>query len=270
MEGVLRSLHFEQISDRLSDVKDAHKNTFQWSLHSDRTSLPTWLETGQGIYWVEGKAGSGKSTLMKFLTKEMKTRELLDIWAAGRPLVVVNYFFWGPGTELQRGLNGLYRTLLFQILMEAPELIEHVCPQRMDAHKFKHLDSWTVDELTSCFQRLSKTKTLRTKFCFFIDGLDEFHGRPNELITILRSVAGSEDMKLCVSSRPWLEFQQAFGRLSWQLHVHDLTRDDIAQYVKDNLEKSERYQDLRVKSPDDALFFQSEVASRADGVFIWV
>ncbi|CAM1508970.1 Fc.00g027090.m01.CDS01 [Cosmosporella sp. VM-42] len=269
-ESVLRSLHFKQISERLSDVKDAHRDTFQWSLNSDRTSLPTWLSSGQGIYWIEGKAGSGKSTLMKFLTNESKTRELLAEWAGDSPLVIAKHFFWNIGTELQRGLNGLYRTLLFQILRGIPGLIKHICPQRMDENEYKHLESWTADELSSCFQRLSAIEALPTKYCFFIDGLDEFRGSPDELITILNAMAESKDMKLCVSSRPWVEFRQAFGHLSSQLHVHDLTKDDIIRYIQDNLEQSPRYEVLKSVSPEDAGSFQSEIASRADGVFLWV
>lgn len=30
-------------------------------------SIAEWLESGSGVYWISGKAGSGKSTLMKHL-----------------------------------------------------------------------------------------------------------------------------------------------------------------------------------------------------------
>lgn len=270
MEKVLKSLHFNQISHRLGTIPKAHESTFQWSLYSDRTSLPDWLRSGSGIYWIEGKAGSGKSTLMKYLTRENKTIELLHNWAQDRPLVIVKHFFWGPGSDLQRGLDGLFRTMLFQILMEHPELIAQICPQRVDESRFRYLESWTLEELKGCFQALTALPSLPSKFCFFIDGLDEYRGNPEELIAIINFIAKSVDMKLCVSSRPWVEFRQAFGHLKWQLHVHDLTHDDIARYVQDNLARSEYYQALKIQHVEDAESFQTEIASRAKGVFFWV
>lgn len=270
MEKILKSLHFNQISHRLGTIPKAHESTFQWSLYSDRTSLPDWLRSGSGIYWIEGKAGSGKSTLMKYLTRENKTIELLNDWAQGRPLVIVKHFFWGPGSDLQRGLDGLFRTMLFQILMEHPELIAQICPQRVDESRFRYLESWTIEELKGCFQFLTALPSLPSKFCFFIDGLDEYRGRPEELIAVINFIAKSDDMKLCVSSRPWVEFRQAFGHLKWQLHVHDLTHDDIDRYVQDNLAQSEYYQALKTQHLEDAESFQTEIASRAKGVFFWV
>lgn len=270
MEKVLKSLHFNQISHRLGTIPKAHESTFQWSLSSDRTSFPDWLRSGSGIYWIEGKAGSGKSTLMKYLTRENKTMELLHSWAQDRPLVIVKHFFWGPGSDLQRGLDGLFRTILFQILMEHPELIPQICPQRVDESRFHYLESWTLEELKGCFQSLTALPSLPSKFCFFIDGLDEYRGNPEELIAIINFIAKSDDMKLCVSSRPWVEFRHAFGHLKWQLHVHDLTHDDIVRYVQDNLAQSEYYQALKIQHLEDAESFQTEIASRAKGVFFWV
>ncbi|KAF7562075.1 hypothetical protein G7046_g2060 [Stylonectria norvegica] len=270
MEGVLRSLHFKQISERLSEIKEAHSNTCHWSLSDDKTSLADWLKSGQGIYWIEGKAGSGKSTLMKFLTKEPQTRHLLDEWRDSRPLVVVNHFFWGPGTDLQRGINGLFRTLLFQILIASPEMIADVCLGRTDQTSFQHLESWTTDELRACFQRLAALNSLPTKMCFFIDGLDEFHGSQDDLMQILNIIAQCRDMKLCVSSRPWREFQVAFGSLPGQLHVQDLTKDDILCYVGENLSQSQHYTALQSEFPTEAASFRDEIVSRAEGVFLWV
>lgn len=32
-----------------------------------------WLEEGDGLYWIAGKAGSGKSTLMKYIASHPST-----------------------------------------------------------------------------------------------------------------------------------------------------------------------------------------------------
>ena len=40
-----------------------------------------WLSSGNGIFHVSGKPGSGKSTLMKFLYDHPRTKEELEKWA---------------------------------------------------------------------------------------------------------------------------------------------------------------------------------------------
>lgn len=270
IEYVLRSLHFEQISERSSGIANAHKNTFHWSFSPAKASLASWLQGGQGIYWIEGKAGSGKSTLMKYLVRERRTEELLSKWAAGKSLVVASHFFWGHGTDLQRGFNGLFRTLLFQILLAVPELVAKVCPGRMNQADFRHLESWTIEELVESFKRLAMVDELPAKFCFFIDGLDEFHGDHADLSNMLKSVFKFSDIKICVSSRTWSEFQLAFGQSEWQLHVHELTRDDIETYVDDCLVNNEYYRVLESQSPAETKSFKNEIVTRANGVFLWV
>jgi hypothetical protein len=49
-------------------------------------------------------------------------------------------------------------------------------------------------------------------FCFFVDGLDEFFGKPADLIDYLKSVAVLLNVKLCVASRPWPVFEDAFDQ----------------------------------------------------------
>lgn len=70
---LLDSLHFSSMSVRLSNAKERHAETFQWIFKRTRDAtyrqpmFLNWLESLDGIYWVAGKAGSGKSTLIKYL-----------------------------------------------------------------------------------------------------------------------------------------------------------------------------------------------------------
>lgn len=269
-EDILRSLHYEQISERKSEIKPAHSKTFRWSLSEEMTTLARWLRDKNDIYWIQGKAGSGKSTLMKYLLQEERTRDLLQEWAQERPLLVVNHFFWGPGTKIQCDINGLYRALLFQILMEHPELIDAVCTNRMGKDSLRHLESWTTEELHNCFTSLAKLPALPCKLCIFIDGLDEFRGDFADLISLVQVLGDSKDIKICVASRPWVQFRDVFGGSFWQLRVEDLTKEDIKNYVNDVLCADDRFTKLQESMPGQSEFFRKEIATRADGVFFWV
>lgn len=265
-ERILRSLHFKQISERKSEIKVAHQRTFEWSLCEGKASLASWLRDGN---WIQGKAGSGKSTLMKFLERNPRTKELLGEWAGNQRLLVASHYFWAPGTDLQRNISGLFRALLFQILIEHPILVSEICPDRMDSTILRHLGSRTLEDLNLCFQRLAALEALPVRLCFFVDGLDEFRGDTDELIQLLQNLMGSHYIKLCVSSRPWIEFQKAFADVP-QLRLEDLTNADIAVYVDDNLRANLHFAELEKIMPEQARYLRIKIMSRADGVFLWV
>ena len=82
-----------------------------------------WLKTGQGLYWVNGKAGSGKSTLMNYVCRHPTKLKLLNDWCIDKCLLTPTYFFWNAGTRQQKSIDGLLRSLLYQMLTECRELV---------------------------------------------------------------------------------------------------------------------------------------------------
>ncbi|KAL1967855.1 hypothetical protein VTN77DRAFT_2544 [Rasamsonia byssochlamydoides] len=93
-----------------------------------RTSqaLTSFLRNENGIFFICGKAGSGKSTMMKFLFRDRRVRHQLELWAGDKKLVLVNFFFWNSGDKLQMSLEGFYRSLLFETVKQCPEPIRQV------------------------------------------------------------------------------------------------------------------------------------------------
>ena len=98
-EEFLTSLHFPEINSRQEGVEEAHKETFQWIFNqSGKKTRPwsnfvEWLTTGSAKYWISGKAGSGKSTLIKYIYKDPRTIEALKAWAGSGELLVPTLFF---------------------------------------------------------------------------------------------------------------------------------------------------------------------------------
>ncbi|KAI4596414.1 hypothetical protein KJ359_005544 [Pestalotiopsis sp. 9143b] len=129
---ILRRLWFRVMDERRHAVKLHHYRTLKWTLQGDNRTLewdnlPEWLESGSGIYWLSGKAGSGKSTLMKILLSEHETREYLFTWA-GDSLVMESFFFWHLGHEQQKSIEGLRQALLYKILEADPQLTQSLLP----------------------------------------------------------------------------------------------------------------------------------------------
>jgi hypothetical protein len=134
---ILQSLYFSASTERYEVVHDAHATTFQWIFHmnSDEDypwdNFVKWLEQSDGLYWINGKAGSGKSTLMKYIWNRHLTRKHLSTWAGDSRLCIAHFYFWDLGSEkLQKSQLGLFRSLLHQILSDLPQLTPLVFPQR--------------------------------------------------------------------------------------------------------------------------------------------
>ncbi|KAG9231323.1 hypothetical protein BJ875DRAFT_341900, partial [Amylocarpus encephaloides] len=268
---ILKSLHFKQLKERQSEVREAHKNTFEWIFDvTSGINFALWLEGENGIYWIAGKPGSGKSTLMKFLLNDKRTIRLLQRWSGQRELVLGNHFFWSAGTTLQKSQTGLFRTLLFQIFLQCPKIAAEVCPGRWSSDSHSWIEAWDWEELLCAFKNIACLENLPTKICLFIDGLDEYDGDHVQLIEVLRDMAKSPNIKICASSRPWWDFIDAFGGQQWKLKVQDLTVGGILLYVKDNLEQNPHFQRLRQRDGFAATELVEEIQSKSYGVFLWV
>lgn len=51
---VLESLSFSSIKARRDNIDVAHNQTLRWVLDQRRTNFITWLQSGSGIYWING------------------------------------------------------------------------------------------------------------------------------------------------------------------------------------------------------------------------
>lgn len=65
--SLLKSLLFHTIKQRHNAIPERHQDMFKWVFKRDTHQFCEWLELESGFFWVKGKAGSGKSTLMKYL-----------------------------------------------------------------------------------------------------------------------------------------------------------------------------------------------------------
>ncbi len=131
---ILDALHFRSINERRSTISKAHRRTFRW-IYRDKISrtsswddFPKWLTAGRGCYWINGKAGSGKSTLMKYILENQRTTDALEKWSGSADLVVATFFFWYAGTPLQKSQVGLLRALLLDVLNRRPDLVPVLFP----------------------------------------------------------------------------------------------------------------------------------------------
>lgn len=282
---IWESLAFTAMKDREEDVVEAHGETLDWLFSAKHgsaadepvASFPTWLRGDQSIFWVNGKPGSGKSTLMRFLLNNRKTFEELRKWAGKRLLVTAGYYFWSSGSVEQRSQAGLLRYLLFQLLQEHRHLIPITFPKTWKEYvnsstkdRIKAEIVWKLPELTEGMTLSLQTALHSLKICLFVEGLDEFDGDNNDIIQFFKRIPyiSEGNLKLCLSSRPWTFFTEAFQNFL-ALRLHDLTYQDMVQYVTDKFEGDEGLGKMLHDEVLEGEKLVTELVERAYGNFLW-
>lgn len=97
--AVVNALTFRMMYDRETEIGATYQQAFSWIFEDPEergkpwANFQEWLRKGSGCYCIEEKAGSGKSTLIKYVFEHIKTRELLREWAGESELVIGSYFF---------------------------------------------------------------------------------------------------------------------------------------------------------------------------------
>lgn len=201
--------------------------------------------------------------MMKYVCDHATTLDALRSWAGSEKLFTASYFFWNAGLPIQKSQNGLLQSLLYQILRACPALTLQMCPLHY-AH-----EPWTRGELFETLEKIAKQTVLSAKFCFFIDGLDEYEGDDFEVIALLESLTSSSSVKICASSRPWNAFMDAFDNSEWKLVLEDLTKNDMRSYVHEMLVEDEVFAKVAREDPRCHTLVP-QIADKAQGVWLWV
>jgi hypothetical protein len=276
---ILDALHFRGIHQRQESIPIAHKHTFDWVLEPTHgnawDSLLDWLEKGSGCYWVSGKAGSGKSSLVKFLLSDKRLHDALRKWSrseARSQMVLGSFFFWYAGTTLQKSHEGLLRALLYAILGARPgldlSLFPDICRQILTSRLHETIELSEV-ELKLAFARLLKATPANIRICLVIDGLDEYVGDLNEFCNLLLEATKSQRIKILLSSRPIPICYERFERCP-KLRLQDLTRPDIQRYAEDHLNANSVLTEMEEIEAGVTSRLVNMIVTRSSGVFLWV
>ncbi|KAH0841320.1 hypothetical protein FOPE_06491 [Fonsecaea pedrosoi] len=121
-ESFMESLYFLEINQRQDTIEDAHSKTFEWVFDGTAhtkclwDNFMLWTKDDNPIYWILGKARLGKSTLMNFVVQDERTREAFTRKFTGQQPLIITFFFWEAGIDLQKSQVGLLRSIIWQML----------------------------------------------------------------------------------------------------------------------------------------------------------
>lgn len=308
---VLEALRFQEMEKRFDDIEDAHVKTCRWLLDDSYAPLQSnsvattstfsfllpasedyvvpllekqlparlqarvhfidWLKDGRGIFHISGKPGSGKSTLMKYMTGSPKLQRYLKSWAGSKQLVFASFFFWKHGTDYQKSFEGLVRSLLHSALSQCPELLSGLFPTQWKAAEDGITIRFNKAEVRTAFDTLTNQPNLYhdRKLAIFIDGLDEFVGHEDSLLSALFGWvnSGLDNIKICVSSREHTIFQQRFAACP-KVRLHEITHSDILAFVEEKLQNN-KDANLPPYELEEVIRLGNGLVYNAEGVFLW-
>lgn len=139
----------------------------------------------------------------------------------------------------------------------------------LGAHR--QMQTWSEADLKSSLLLAVRSLTQAGIYVsFFIDGLDEFSGRPKELISLVCELLEIDvRVKVFVASRPWVDLQDAFQSQP-SLKLEDLTYKDVKDYDTGRFAGYAAFSNLRRCNLAFANQLVGNIVSKASGVCLWV
>ncbi|KAL6823208.1 hypothetical protein V8C40DRAFT_275326 [Trichoderma camerunense] len=283
--AIATDIQFNDIKSREEAIPKSFETTYSWIFQNEPPmkngmplwdSFPKWFEGDSNkVYWITGKPGSGKSTMMKLILKNKTLWNDLSQSLGALRLLLIQYYAWHPGNVLQKSLQGLKRTVIFQALTEFPELTPVLSPRRwafcQALRSISGLPKWTDWEIEESFEALLSSCGKTIKLALFIDGLDEFNMPPAEIVNYIKHIRArcGSGLKLCAASRPWTEFQDEFNESPMlQMHLH--TYSDMKIFINGKFGDNKAFAEQKQLYPDSSSQLLTDIAERANGVFIWL
>ena len=213
------------------------------------------------MFWIQGKPGSGKSTLMSYLEKASGTWQKHS--RSGSHWSTIRFFFdFRAHDGLANNLEGFLRSLLFQILRQNPKSEDELLRLKENFSDYRP-GTWTSSALKEAF--FSALRQLLVNMCILVDGLDEYSGNMHELMTLFHKIPSRTNtghlVKICLASRPHPVIAMALG--DWPgLQMQSHNEKAIKQYSFTTMES------LGVAA-NDRRQFPANIARKAEGVFLW-
>ncbi|RFU29445.1 hypothetical protein B7463_g6896, partial [Scytalidium lignicola] len=266
---------------RLQQVEPAFQGTFQWLFQNPELGFVDWLESEHGLYWIKGKPASGKSTLLKMAYVDHRTENSQSILKQrGFKCSTAAFFFHDRGSPTQKSFEGLLKAIIHRILTDIPELkpVVHKAWRQRLPRKNQHF-TWTVEHLIVVFEKIIQQDILDVSILLFLDALDEYGGKYQDMVQFLERVFRATDrsprtkVKVCATSRPEQIFLDNFIDVPgfW---IHDHTTADIGMVVDIEFEANARLMRCLYHGTDDQklaiMELRNKILSNAEGVFLWV
>jgi predicted ATP-dependent serine protease len=157
IQKLIDSLNFTHKNARYNAIEPSYGSTFQWAVDAkaravrdassaeesktNNVALGSRLRSGEGLFWINGKPGSGKSTLMKFLADHQRTQEIIK--RNGEEPCIISSLIWDAGSIEERSLRCVTATLLYQLLEHCRDIAQRILSTDSTVRHKPSLSDWS-------------------------------------------------------------------------------------------------------------------------------
>lgn len=201
--------------------------------------------------------------MMNYLSKEDRLGSILSD-AHGREFLVKTFFFDFRAQEgIRNNLQGLRRSLLYQLLDTLHDLAS-------DVRKHFGLDKRSTHEWLEDGNMMSSileyvVTNLKKPMLLFLDGLDEYRGEKFELLHLIDELL-SAGIKMCVASRDESPFSNRIKSLP-HFRMDKVNRSGIKTFARTFLSNALGHTSDQEKRVVESM--ARLVVERSAGVFLW-
>lgn len=203
------------------------------------------------IFWLCGKAGTGKSTISRTVAQTLDNAGELGA-----------SFFFKRGHADRSYAELLFPTIARQFANLFPEMRHHIAAA-LDAEPLlceKHLTVQFEKLLLQPLQSMSTTSTLPRDFVVVIDALDECNNGESIKTTLLLlsriEAVTAVRLRIFVTSRPELPVELGFKNMSGDLHFDIRLEDAQAMSIADDIRTFYQYEFAKIRE-DSLLGFDA-------------
>ncbi|VDB86730.1 unnamed protein product [Peniophora sp. CBMAI 1063] len=216
-------------------------------------TFESWTVQRNGVYWIYGKAGAGKSVLCSSIIDVLKEE----------PTITLVYFYFDFSDPAKQDCRSLAASLVFQL-----GTCSEACQQYLQGKT--RSTSPNYDELLSMLSDLVK---LAGAVYIVIDALDECpepardRGSARFLEHLCELDSNEKDFHLLVTSRPEGDIWALFSCVTHILNYHDAQEhnEDISSYIRSELDRKEYRWPSDVKET-----IRQALEDGSNGMFLWV
>jgi hypothetical protein len=238
-----------------------HQKYLEWS-HSERSHL----------LYIQGKPGSGKSTLTKYFNNRlMLTRKEPDTQPSAP--IVTSFFYSFREGELHKSHYNMLRSILYGILDQNESFFFHFQPHHRQYCKLQEdgsedLSTWHYESLKKVLLAIGDHPRAERLY-LIIDAVDESTDKDRrDMLELLFKLCtkNSCTVKVFVASRPVVEldnYSAAYSSSRGVIRMQDMNMSDIRNFVDSFLPKID-FPEYIIRQAADY------IVEHAQGVFLWV
>lgn len=289
----LATLRFEEWNSRENKITEVERDG-TWL--SSCTDYREWLSSRHSdIFWISGKPGSGKSTLVKHIMKQLQGGRSRAIWGettidqrnlqslefSDTPMEIFSSFYYSfRGGRTEKAHELMLRSIAYQIFGQSATLF----PLIRDQYRNRKLANlpWQYKDLQIVLHSLHNV-TFDLKIFIAIDGLDESDNDLRddvlEFLSRLTTPKNHCNMKILLASRPETSLKIWMNSVRFVL-LEQKNEPDIRLIVESEVAKLEHYRQTLISHGARSLDTQSNedplrgiatfIVKHAQGVFLWV